>query len=320
MPLAVLAVGWYVASVLRLRRRGDRWPLGRAVAWLVGWAMLVWATSAGPGVYGSVLFSMHMVEHMTIAMAVPAFLVLGAPISLATRILPARRDGTRGTREWLLLAVHSRILRFFGHPVVAAVVFIGSLIVFYYSPLFELALRTHTGHVLMTAHFLITGYLFAWVIAGVDPGPPRPPYPFRLILLIATMGFHAFFGVTMMGSTVIRGEDWFAALDRDWGITLAQDQYRGGALAWALGDYPVAILTLAMAWQWMKSDERESRRYYRQADRDGDAALAAYNAHLRQLANRGAATGQPAARQSPQRTAPVPGTAGGTQSNRGGDR
>ena len=290
VPVAVLAVCWYAVAANRLRSRGDAWPVGRTVAWLAGWVLMALATSASPGVYGPVLFSAHMVQHMTVAMAVPVLLVFGAPVTLALRTLHRRRDGSRGPREWLLAMVHSRPLAVLGHPLVAAGMFIASLAGFYYSPLFELALRTHTGHVLMTAHFLLSGYLLASAIVGVDPGPARPAYPFRMILLMATFGFHAFFAVAMMSSTTVLGGDWFAALDRPWGNSLAREQYLGGALGWAIGDYPVAMMTVAMAIGWIRSDAREARRYDRQVRRDGDAALAAYNDHLARLAARTAAT------------------------------
>ena len=119
------------------------------------------------------LFSAHMALHMTISMVVPLLLVLAAPVTLALRTLrPAR------TRRWARArsccrSVHSRFLRALANPVVAAALFFGSLAIFYYSPLFELALRTHTGHMLMVIHFLLTGYLFAWVLIGIDPGPPK---------------------------------------------------------------------------------------------------------------------------------------------------
>ncbi|GAB2675931.1 cytochrome c oxidase assembly protein [Thalassiella azotivora] len=298
-PVAVAAAAWYLAAVIRLRRRGDHWSVPRTIGWLAGCLVLIWATSGGPTVYGRVLFSMHMVEHMTIGTLVPILLVLGAPITLALRTTVARRDGSRGPREWLLLTVHSKVFRSFAHPVVAPILFIGSLIVFYYSPALELSLRTHTGHVLMTAHFIIVGYLFAWVICGPDPGPKRPVYPIRLIILIATMAYHAFYGVSMMDTVDILAQDWFASLDRTWGPTLAQDQYRGGALAWALGDYPVAILAVAMALAWIRDDARETRRHDRKADRDGDADLAAYNAMLqRRAAAHTAPQPQPATRGS----------------------
>lgn len=283
LPVAVLAGYWYLRAVATLAARGDRWFWGRTVSFVGGCVVLIVATSGSPGVYGQVLFSMHMIQHMTVAAAVPVFLVLGAPITLALRTLPRRPDRSRGPREWLLVVVHSRLARLFGHPLVAPALFVGSLLLFYYSPAFELSLRSHAGHVLMVAHFLITGYLFANVICGLDPGPAPPPHVFRFLLLLVTFSFHAFFGVSLMAGSQVMAEQWFSSLPRDWGDSLAQEQDRGAALSWALGDYPIAILAAALVWSWIKHEARASRRYDRQADRDGDAELAAYNRSLQQL-------------------------------------
>lgn len=284
-PLALAAVVLYLVGVRRLARRGDRWPWGRTAAWIIGCAGLFWATSGAPGAYGEVLFSMHMVQHMTIATAVPTFLVLGAPVTLALRALRGRGDGSRGPREWLLVVVHSRLLRLLGHPLVAGGLFVAGLVAFYYSPLFELSLRTPTGHVLMTVHFLAVGYLFANVIVGVDPGPRRPIYPLRILLVMVAFGFHAFFSVSLMSSDTVLAEDWFAALGRTWGNTLERDQYVGASLGWALGDYPLAILAGAVIWGWVRDDTREAKRLDRQADRDNDQTLTDYNNYLRALSD-----------------------------------
>ena len=40
--------------------------------------------------------------------------------------------------------------------------------IFYYTRLFDIAMFTHVGHVLMIAHFLFVGYLFIWCMIGVD--------------------------------------------------------------------------------------------------------------------------------------------------------
>src|SRR5690606_38736460 len=111
----------YVRWTRRLRARGDRWPLGRTVSMLAGLLLLAWTTSGGPAVYGHVLFSAHMVQHMTLAMIIPIFIALSAPVTLAARALPARQDGSRGPREWLLGIVHSKVATFFANPVVAAI-------------------------------------------------------------------------------------------------------------------------------------------------------------------------------------------------------
>ncbi|WP_206691344.1 cytochrome c oxidase assembly protein [Quadrisphaera sp. INWT6] len=268
----------YAAGLQRLRARGDRWPVGRSIAWFAGCAVLAWVTSFGPQAYIDLLFSAHMVAHMTIMMVVPPLLVAGAPITLALRTLPKRRDGSRGPREWLTVLVHSRWARSITNPVVAAVLFAGSVIVFYFSPLFGLALSTHLGHELMEVHFLLTGYLFASAVIGVDPSEWKTPYALRLVLLLATMAFHAFFGVSLTTGNELLAADWFSRLGL--GVDALADQRTGGGIAWGIGELPTLLLVVVLAVQWSRSDEKEQKRRDRAADRDGDAELAAYNAML----------------------------------------
>ena len=229
---------------------------------------------------------MHMVMHMVVAMLVPLLLVPAAPILLALRALPSRPDKTWGPREVVLQVVHSRLFKVLANPVVAAALFFFSLAIFYYSPLFELALRTHTGHVLMMVHFLLTGYLFAWVLIGIDPGPKKWPPLMLLVVLFATMSFHAFFGVVMTGSTTLLAPDFFEALKLPWMTDPLGNQREAGAIAWGIGEAPTLILTLLVAVAWVRTDRAETTRKDRQADRDGDAELAAYNAHLQELKRR----------------------------------
>jgi len=227
-----------------------------------------------------------MLQHMSLMVIVPLLLVFGAPLTLAMRTLTARTDGSFGPRELLLRLVHARVLKVLGHPLVAAVLFTGSLTVFYYSNLFDLAMFTHTGHVLMTAHFLLTGYLFVWSLVGIDPGPARPPYPFRLVLLLMTLAFHAFFGISLMSSGELLAPDWWHALGQTDEAALLQDQQDGGAIAWGAGDIPSLLLGLALLVGWVRSDAQETKRKDRQADRDNDAELREYNETLEAMARR----------------------------------
>ncbi|WP_299036213.1 cytochrome c oxidase assembly protein [uncultured Pseudokineococcus sp.] len=268
----------YGAGVARLRRRGDRWPVGRVVAFALGLLVLAYMTSGAPSAYGRTVFSAHMVQHMVLSMLIPVLLVLGAPMTLALRAIARRRDGSRGVREWLVVLTESRYLRLVSHPVVAAVLFAGSLIVFYYTPLFELALSTHVGHELMMVHFLGVGYLFANALVGIDPGPNRPSYPLRIVLLFATMAFHAFFGIAIISSETLLAGSWFSSTG--WGIDALDDQRTGGGIAWGIGEFPTLLLVVAVAIQWARSDERDQRRGDRTADRTGEAELSAYNAML----------------------------------------
>ncbi|WP_149203520.1 bifunctional copper resistance protein CopD/cytochrome c oxidase assembly protein [Actinotalea subterranea] len=276
----------YLRWVRRLRLRGDRWPVGRTLSWLAGMVLLAWTTSGGPAVYGHVLFSAHMLQHMVLVMIVPILIALSGPVTLGARALPARTDGSRGPREWLLGVVHSTWAGFFANPIVAAVNFAGSMFVFYFSDAFELALTTYLGHIAMVAHFTLAGYLFVNALVGIDPGPRRPGYPLRLLLLFATMAFHAFFGLAIVSSEMLLVPEWFGLLGRPWGESALDDQRTGGAIAWGISELPMLALAIAVAVSWTRDDERTARRRDRAADRDGDAELAEYNAMLEKIARR----------------------------------
>ena len=282
--IAVFGAVFYLAGVRRLHARGDRWPVSKTIFWVSGMALLFFTTSSGLYVYGIYLFSVHMVAHMILSMAIPLLWVLSTPVSLAARAIEARKDGSRGPREWILAAVNSRYLGIIGHPLVAAPLFAVSLIVFYYSPLFAWALEDHLGHVWMTLHFLLSGYLFAQVLIDGDPHPHRPPYPLRLVIVLATMAFHAFFGLGLIMGEGLLVPEWFGAMGREWGLPPLEDQQQGGELAWGLGEIPTLVLAILVTWAWSRGDDREQKRRDRKADRDDDAELQAYNAMLRQRA------------------------------------
>ena len=282
----LLLAALYLAGVVRLRRRGDRWPLGRTVSWLAGCVALVFATGSGVRAYGSAMFSIHMVEHMTLNMFVPVLLVLGAPVTLALRVLPSAAPGAPpGPREWIVRAVHSPFTAFLSNPITAFVLFVGSLYAVYFTPLFDTLVQYHWGHELMSVHFLITGYLFYWGIIGVDPGPRRLPFIGRLALLFATMPFHAFFGIAMMTKTTAVGGDYYTTMALPWVSSLTDDQHLGGAIAWGASEVPVLIVAIALVAQWARQDRRAGVRADRHADAAyGDDDLEAYNAMLRELA------------------------------------
>jgi len=278
------ALFFYLAGVWRMHRRGDRWPIARTLSWVVGILLLAYITNGGVNVYEKYLFSSHMLVHMTLTMMVPVLLVPGAPVTLTMRAIHKRADGSRGPREWILIAVHSWFAKIVANPIVAAVLFAGSLWVFYYSPLFRWATVDHIGHEWMIVHFLITGYLFVQSLIGIDPVPYRLPYPFRLVLLLGTMAFHAFFGVTLMTGHGLLLADWYGAMGRTWGQTPLQDQQTGGGIAWSIGEIPTIALAIVVAIQWSMSDSREAKRRDRDADRTGDTELIAYNARLARMA------------------------------------
>lgn len=282
---ALVAAFVYVIGVRRLRQRGDHWPVGRTVAWLAGCVTVVVVTGSGMRAYGSAMFSVHMAEHMALNMFAPVLLVLGAPVTLALRAFPTTGHGRQpGPRDWISWVVHSRATRVLSNPIVALALFIVSLYAVYFTSIFATLVRYHWGHILLTLHFLIVGYLFFWVIIGIDPGPRRVPYLGRIGLLFAVMPFHAFFGIALMTMSTVVADQFYGELNLPWISDLLDDQWLGGAIAWGASEVPIVLVVIAIVTQWARSDRRAGRRADRHADTYEDTELEAYNTMLEELA------------------------------------
>jgi putative copper resistance protein D len=284
---AIVVAVLYIAGVRRLRRRGDSWPTGRIIAWLFGCLVLLFATSSGLGRYMPAMFSMHMAAHMLLSMLTPVLLVLGAPVTLALRALPTAGKGEPpGPREWLLAALHSRLSQFLTNPIVATVLFVAGFYGLYFGGIFDAAVGTHAAHLAMNLHFLLTGYLFYWVVIGIDPTPRPIPMLGKVAMVFGSLPLHAFFGVVLMSTKSVLGESFYKSLQLYWHSDLLGDQRLGGGIAWAAGEVPLVVVMIALFVQWTRSDQRTAKRLDRAADRDDDAELAAYNAMLAELDKR----------------------------------
>ena len=69
-------------------------------------------------------------------------------------------------------------------------------------------------------------------------------------------------------------------------MDLLADQRNVGAVAWGFGELPTLILAMLVTLSWVRSDTAETKRLARQADRDDDADLKAYNALLAAISER----------------------------------
>jgi putative copper resistance protein D len=286
LTVAVLGILVYLYGVQVLAKRGDKWPIGRTVSWVLGMLVLIYVTNGAPNAYQEYLFSVHMVGHMVLSMMVPVLLVPGAPVTLLSRAQAPRTDGSKGLREWVLWAVHTPYAWFISHPLFAGLNFALSLVMFYYTPLFRWATEEHLGHQWMIVHFLITGYLFVQSLIGIDPQPHKPVFPVKLMLLIGTMAFHAFFGLGLMNEKSLLLADWFGSMGRTWGDDPLTDQAVGGAFAWGVGEIPTLVITLMVVYQWSRNDDRERKRMDRQSDRSGNQDIEDYNQMLAELSKR----------------------------------
>jgi putative copper resistance protein D len=260
--LVVWAAGLYLFGVWVLRDRGDRWPLGRTVSFVgLGLGALFFATSSGLGTYDTTLLSVHMVQHMVLSMVVPVFLALGAPVTLMLRTLRPR------PRRWLLALLHSRVAKVLSFPPLTFLLFVISPWALYFSGWYDATLHSTLVHELMHVHLVVVGSLFFWPLVGIDPVPGRLPYPFRLLLIVLTLPFHAFLGVTIMGQETLIGGSWYPDLPMDWLPVPADDQHVAGGILWASGDLVGLGFLAVLFTQWVRSSMREAVREDRRLDR-----------------------------------------------------
>jgi putative copper resistance protein D len=260
--LAVWVSGAYLFGVWRLHERGDSWPLGRTLAFVgPGMGGLFFATSSGLGRYDTTLLSVHMVQHMLLTMLVPLFLALGAPVTLMLRTLPRRPRG------WLLAVLHSRIVAVLSFAPLTFLLFVISPWALYFTSWYDATLHSQLMHELMHVHLVVVGSLFFWPLVGVDPVPGRVAYPFRLMLLVLTLPFHAFLGVTIMNQETLIGGSWYPSLPMAWLPDPAADQHLAGGILWGSGDLVGLVLVAVLFTQWVRSSMREADREDRRLDR-----------------------------------------------------
>jgi cytochrome c oxidase assembly factor CtaG len=262
--LVVWAAGLYLYGVWRLRERGDHWPPGRTVAFVVGgMGSFLFATCSGIAAYDDTLLSVHMVQHMILSMVVPVFCALGAPVTLALRTLPLR------PRKVLLAVLHSRVAKVLSFPPLTLALYVVSPWALYFSGWYDATLHSDALHELMHVHLVVVGALFFTPILGVDPVPGRVIYPLRLLMLMLTLPFHAFLGVTIMGQTDLIGGSWYPGLHAamPWLPDPHADQHLAGGILWGSGDLVGVLLFSILFVQWVRSSMQEAKREDRRLDR-----------------------------------------------------
>jgi putative copper resistance protein D len=288
LGLLIFIVALYIKGVIILSRRGVKWPVGRTIAFAAGISAVDFATSGGLGLYSHFSFSAHMSAHMIIGMIAPIGIVLGAPITLALRTLPIGRDPQeRGIRGSFIAFLHSRLGKFYTNPIVALAIFDGSLFALYFTPVFGSLMQGHTGHFIMSLHFLLAGFLFFQILIGIDPMPQKVPHLVKIIIIFAAMSIHAFFSISIMSASTLIDGGYFAQLERPWATDLLADQKLGGSIGWAMGEIPILLALLAVFIQWSRADKKEANRIDRAFDRASamgeDDELAQYNRYLSEL-------------------------------------
>jgi putative membrane protein len=260
LGIAVAAIWWWWAvRRVNAAHPTNRVPVRRSVAFAAGLAALALALLSGVDRYDTALFSVHMAQHLLLAMVAAPLIALSAPITLVLRLAsPATR------RRFVLPVLHSRVTRILAFPVVAWVIFASVMWVSHFSPLFDAALEDPLVHDLEHALFLGAGLLFWWPAVALDPAPWRMPHPARALYVFLQMPQNTFLAVVLLNAPAALYPH-YATLARTWGPTPLADQQAAAGIMWLVGDAIFLVAVMAIVVGWMRAEARDSGRNDRQA-------------------------------------------------------
>lgn len=274
----VAALLWWRWAVRRVdaAHASNPVPRRRTVTFVLGLAAIAVALLSGIDRYDTTLFSVHMVQHILLALVAAPLLVLSAPITLLLRVASPE---TR--RRWILPVLHSRAVRIVAFPVVGWLAFAVVMWLAHFSPLFDAALEDPLIHELEHALFLGSALLFWWPAVGVDPAPWRMSHPVRIAHLFLQMTQNTFLAVVLLNAGGVLYPH-YASLARSWGPTALDDQRLAAGLMWLFGDLIFIGAIMATVVLWLRFETVDAPR----ADRRAAEDLAQIRVRERRLAKR----------------------------------
>ncbi|MBP1054987.1 cytochrome c oxidase assembly protein, partial [Rhodococcus qingshengii] len=240
---AVVLAACYVVGVFRLRQQGVQWSTFRSVSWALGCLVLLVATSSGVGRYAPAVMSMHMAATSAVAVLAPLCLVLGAPFTLFRLSVRRSSGDAPGLREWAQSVYRGSWFRFMSQPYVIAVIFAGALPLLYLGGMYSAVAGSHVPHLVINGTLLICGFMFFWVMVGVDPLPRRASAAIRTTLLLAAFLAYGGLAAALIATDTVIADQYFASLQRGWLDDFSRDQRFGAGLIIAIGAVPLAIAT-----------------------------------------------------------------------------
>jgi len=260
---ALFAGGLYALGIVR---RSRPWPARRSLAFAFGLVAVVFALDSGLDVYADRLASIHMVQHLVLTIIAAPLLAAGAPLRLA---LGATGGATRAGIVRVLASPPARTL---SRPLTSWILFVGLMVGWQVSPLYDLSLRHPLLHDLEHVLLLGTAMLFWAQVVGVDPLPHSLGAVGRLLYLLAAMPAMSVIGVWLLVPGTLRYPA-YAAFAQALGVSPLRDQHLAGMIMWG-GDAVLGAITLLIACRALLGDERRAaaRDAYGEAA-DGVVAL-----------------------------------------------
>ncbi|MEV6506349.1 cytochrome c oxidase assembly protein [Streptomyces sp. NPDC051642] len=260
--VVVLLGGLYGWGVLRLRRRGEAWPVARTLAFaLLGLGTIVVATMSALAVYDRVLFWPAAVQNVLLDLIAPLGLALGDPLRLALRALPGRAAARAQG------AMTGRLFRLLTFPLVSTALVLATELTIYFTPYFETALADNWLHQLMYLHLLLAGSLFVLpVLTREEALPAWCTHPVRAGLVFVDGIIDAVPGIVVMTHGTLIAGSWYLSHSPSWAPDVQHDQQLGGGAMVSIAELVALPFLLAILAQWARTERAETVALDRRLD------------------------------------------------------
>ena len=254
--VATMVVGyWWAVRRLAPYYAPEGQPVvsGRQVAAFLSGVASLWLVSDWPlhDIAEEALISVHMLEHLTLALIVPPLVLVGVP-------------------PWLwkaLLEPVSGVLRRITHPMIGLFAFNTVFAVTHWPPVLALQNQSEWWH--FTGHAILVGsaFLMFWPVLSPLPELPKLP-PFRrigylfLVTILPTVpaSFLTFTNRFLYS-------DAYPTLDRLWGIDRVVDQQVAGLLMKLGGGIILWTMITVIFFRWASEERREDAAFLTKAGR-----------------------------------------------------
>ena len=252
LAAAALIYSLGIARLWKEAGRGRSVGLWRAGCLAAGLLTLGLALLSPLDSLAETLFSAHMVQHLLLMLVAPPLLVLGAPSRVALWSFPFHTRRSAGL-WWHQRREFRRILARFSSPAVAWVLAVVILLLWHVPGWYQAALSSESLHAAEHLSFLLTGYLFWWVLLRPD-GRRRLNRPASVLYLFAAALPSGLLGalLTFAGRPLYPAQSLGAPL---WGLTPLEDQQLAGLIMWMPGGLIYLCTAAGFFLAWLRQDD-----------------------------------------------------------------
>lgn len=189
------------------------------------------------------LVSVHMLQHVTIALIVAPLLLLGTPGWMARPLLRLGSAARGLTR-----------------PVFTFFLFNLVYFVWHLPPLLEAAWRYHALHFVQHVTILVAGVLMWWPILSPLRELPRLSEPAQLLYIsLMTAAHMALYGPFTITDRVLY--PWYAKAPRIWGISPLTDQQIGALVMNVVNLISLGIALTVVFFRWAGREQAGDRSF-----------------------------------------------------------